>query len=193
MGQHIVMHALDEIQIVFVGAAVGERQHGDRLAADRFRRRGFLCGHDRLRRLLIDPDKLVQREQRNGEQQHGDDHEIEFATGLGGNRLAAIDMLFQLQAVRRHFEGPGENQRKREPDGDQQHEEFTDPVRQFQQGYDNVHNLQQQPRDDAIDKSDPNDISSLEFSQKIPRFPHLPPVSHACERSMLVEAINRCH
>ena len=193
MGQHIVMHALDEIQIVFVGAAVGERQHGDRLAADGIRHGGTLCSDYQLRCLLIHPHEFVQREQRNGEQQHGDDHEIEFATRLDGNRLAAIDMLFQLQAIGRHFEGPGENQRQREPDGDQQQEEFTDPVRQLQQRYDYVYNLQQQPRDDAIDKSDPNDISSLEFSQKIPRFPHLPPVSHACERSMLVEAINRCH
>ena len=181
MGQHIVMHALDKIQIVFVGAAAGERQHGDRLAADGIRHRSTLSVDDQLRCLLIHPHELVQREQRNGEQQHGDDHEIEFATRLGGNRLAAIDMLFQLQAIRRHFEGPGENQRKREPDGEQQQEEFTDPVRQSQQRYDNVYNLQQQPRDHAIDKSDPNDISSLEFSQKIPRFAHLPPVARVCE------------
>ena len=128
--------------------------------------------------MIIDPDELVQRKQYDGEQQHGNDHEIEFSAGFSSYRLAAIDMLFQFQAIRSHFEGPGENQRQWEPDTDQQEEEFADPIRQPHQGYDNVYNLQQQPRDDAIDQSDPNDVSPLEFSQKIARFPHLSSVAH---------------
>ncbi len=88
-----------ELRVLRIGASILERQDGD----------GFLVGKVCVRRstIIVQPDPSEQ--ENDGNRQCCDDPDIQFLPGLTSNRLAAIDLLFPLQAFGRKFKGPGEN------------------------------------------------------------------------------------
>ena len=61
-------------------------------------------------------NKLVCQQDCDPDGHRADDGEVQFATGDMSNRLRGIDILCFCQALRRHLEGPGEDQRQRERD-----------------------------------------------------------------------------
>ncbi len=92
--------SLAEVLVRLVLRQVDKGQHGDRLLGIR---------SNRFRRLTIGDESL--RDQYNdGNGQDHDDQAVQLAPGLPGDRLAAIDVLLALDALRRHLEGPGKQQ-----------------------------------------------------------------------------------
>ena len=117
------MYSVRKELVVFIPAAVGKRQDGD----------GVFLGDSggRLSLLIADlcylcsgflgiefwspfgepgfPNKVSRHQH-----QHPDNGEVEFTTGLLGDRLVAVDIFLAFDAIRGHFEGPGKYQHERQ-------------------------------------------------------------------------------
>src|SRR6266487_2411046 len=103
--------------------------------------------------------KALENENCNDEQQDRDDKKIEFATGLSGKRWAKIDIFCAFDSFRREFKRPGDYERDRKSDNEQQHHKTHGPIRNFEERKNLTRYLHQQPGDDRV--GDRNFVNQL--------------------------------
>ena len=106
--------------------------------------------------------------------QQADDNVIDLAPGPGGNGLAAIDILFFFQALRRDFVRPGEKHRQREPQDNDGRKDLHDPGRRFKGREQDGRNFHQQPANHGISHGHPENVATLQLPEK--RHPPVSPV-----------------
>ena len=105
----------------------------------------------------------VKQQQGNGDYQHADDKAVQLAAGLAGNGLTAVHILLALEPFGRQLVGPGEEQRKRKADEQQEQDQPGNPVRQGQDRHHDVGDLQHQPGQHDVCDSYPENVAPLEF------------------------------
>ena len=148
-----------KVLVFLVAAHVGERQYSDRLLSTPGSRN------------LIRRDPFITPIMRDGEvcdgdYEHADDDEIEFATGRWGYRLLRGYFVGSLETLRRQFESPGKQEDQWKAKDYQKGKCFKDPVRSIKRGQHRGRNFDQQPADYRVRNSRPGDISALDFSQE---------------------------
>src|SRR5437867_150906 len=156
IGQNFVLHAIGEKRVCFLFAAILEGQNGDRFL--------WRCyGH-----FLTRPETLI-GENCNHEQQDGGNQKIELSPGTARDRLIKIDLLRALDSFRRDLECPGQNQRNRESDHEQQHHQSHRPIWNLKKWEDLRRDLNQQPRHNRIRDRDLVNIAALQLGKEVTR------------------------
>jgi hypothetical protein len=102
------------------------------------RRIGDLCVLDLFYHRRLDNGDRLWDEPINGhrtdcQHQQDDDQDVDLASGLTGDGLAAIDVLLALQPLRSHLVDPGEDQHRDEAQDQQHDDERSGPFRHGQQ------------------------------------------------------------
>jgi len=77
--------------------------------------------------------------------------------------VTAIDFGFALQAFRRDFEDPREQQDREEPEREQDHDAARHPLRRPEQRKDRARDLHQQPRGDQVEAGRADDVAAHQF------------------------------
>ncbi len=148
------MHAGHEVRLLGIVHQVFQRQH----------HQGAYCG--RRGRLRFIAPVMLPGEIRQGGHQGAQDQEIEPAACGGLARGTLRHFPVELDALRRQLERPGEYQRDREPDCQEQENQLAGPLGQRQHRHDHVGDLQDQPADDDVQDRNAIHVTPLEFGEK---------------------------
>ncbi|MEM6512128.1 MAG: hypothetical protein AAF660_03865 [Pseudomonadota bacterium] len=149
-------------EVVLVVTHVHEWQHSYRRALLRARSVSaildcrFRCGVDSG----IVRASVVQQED-DGNSQHTDDHVIQALAGVSGDGLVTIDVALTLNAFRCQLVRPGENQRRYQPDGQDDEHQSGRPFRKLQDRNKGLRHLDQNPRRNDVGNADPENVSSF--------------------------------
>ena len=104
---------------------------------------------------------LVEREEREGNHEHRDDHAINAAARLRRDRLGAVDVLFLLQALGRHLVDPRKDQREWQPEQQKDDDRLDGPVRRAETVERQFRDLGDDPRDDRVREAHAYDVPAL--------------------------------
>ena len=84
---------------------------------------------------------------------------------MAGNRARAINVFLALDALRGEFVGPGKQDDRRKPYGEDGKYKSRRPLGQAQHRTQCIDDLQRQPGEDNVSKPDAVDVAALEFSE----------------------------
>ena len=90
---------------------------------------------------------------------------VEFAAGLLRDRRGTVDVLFTLDALGRQFECPGEEQRKRQADRQQEEQGFHHPVRCSEAVEREFGYLGDEPGGHQVCNGNTNDVAAFQFDE----------------------------
>jgi hypothetical protein len=148
--EQLLRHAVAEVLVGRVVAEVRERQDGDGVA-----------GLAVIRPVETGIEQIAQ-------DAHGDHQQQDVARTLKGRHALGTlgEGLGALDALGPDVEHPGEEHRHRESEDEQRDDESDRPVGELQRRKDDVGDLPDHPRADAIDPGDSKDPSPLQLVQE---------------------------
>jgi len=166
--------AVREEFVLRIGRHVHEGQHRDGARGEFLRgRRGWLrcCGRGRGRglarqRAVRRQHELVDAEPAQRQQQHGDDDAIHAPRRVRGDRVFRRHLGIALEAFRRELEDPGEDQRRQETDGEQQHQRAQGRGRHVEPGQHRARDLHDEPRADQVQARHADDVATAQFGDE---------------------------
>ena len=134
-----------------------------------------MCGCVHRHRLRILPPVPDEIDECNGER--GYDQSIDLATRLRRDGGGAIDVLFELEPFRRHFERPCEEQGDRQAQQQDDDEGFENPLRRTEVLEGKLGNLGKQPRNDDVGNAYAHHVAPLELRDQPHTCPQKPEVA----------------
>ncbi|HKJ75191.1 MAG TPA: hypothetical protein VKA19_13840 [Alphaproteobacteria bacterium] len=166
--------AVREIALVVLGRHIDKGKNGHR---------GCLA---RIPGALPCARKEMFGDDHNGEEyEAGKDSVVELAAGFRRDAFFRGDVFRELNALRRHLEGPGEKERNRESRKHKNDEKRIGPAGQVERPFNRHDHLNEQPPDDGIDARYAKDITPL---QLVEEFHHRPPLAFARTLTMKTPA-----
>src|SRR6266403_1787970 len=86
-----------------------------------------------------------------------------------GDILVRRDVLGALHPLRCHFKSPGNDESDRKTQGNDQHDESNDPIRNLEEWKNLRRDLDQEPSDNAVSNCNSVNVAPLQLGEKLAR------------------------